>query len=218
MSTIVPVTIEEGDNYDSASINSAVTGVSDGVNALAEDDHRTEGYGYKAVHPIGIDTLTTGVVKNMGRGFSWTNTCTNATTTWGVVSFNNGGTPVDAEIVMAGSGLDLGATSTDYVGKVLVGMSCEAYNSAAGTSELAFGVLDSVSSPTVNPIAATTFPITALVSSADRYQSMEFVVTESDLTVGSLLERLYLMGKSDGVVTLNVVNVQIWAIPLHSEG
>ena len=60
--------------------------------------------------------------------------------------------------------------------------------------------------------------ITALVSSADRYQSMEFVVTESDLTVGSLLERLYLMGKSDGVVTLNVVNVQIWAIPLHSEG
>ncbi len=207
MSTVTPSIIDEGDNYDAASVNTAIQGVTDGYNAIDTDDLEREGFGGEVVHPIVVPkfatplvAITSGSVVIAGAypGFG-------ATTGWTQVTI--GGT--DVKIVPAVA-FEVGPTAPDKVGLVMVGASFLAsIPNPTDEGHMAIGIKHTGIAG-VEPISATDFPV-----SHRGVYTIEYIITEDDVPTGEDLEEIWLMAVGPDNVT--ITTGQLWALALHSE-
>ena len=211
MSTVTPTLIDEGDAYDAAAVNSAVQGITDGLNAMVDDDFAHEGFGHQTAHaPVvnvgmpanAFQAITTGTVVIAGAypGFG-------VLTGWTAVTIAT----VDVKVVPTAP-FEVGPNSPEKIGSVLIGATFHADIVTPATDEahLAFGIKHTGIAQ-VDPIPETDFRV-----AADDVWSQEYILTENDVPAGETLEEIWLMAVGPQNVTIGVG--QIWAIPLHSEG
>jgi hypothetical protein len=211
MSTVTPTIIDPGDAYTASSVNTAIQGLSDGYNALEDDDLQREGFGIDVTHPVVTPDIATNVYTNNATPGTVTGTFNVAypgattQTGWDKVILTG---PINVMLDIAVP-FEVGPTSASKVAAVLVGATFDAtVPNPQDEGHIAFGIKHT-GNANVLAIMATDF----WVSHNDTWCA-EFLITEDDVPVGEDLEEIWLL--ASGPQTVTVDNGQLWAIPIHS--
>lgn len=210
MSTVTPLIVAPGDTYDATSVNLGVQGLTDGYNAIEDDDLARESFGYESFegialpvpHPISPTSCTAGtdfVSSTNYPGFGL------ALDTWDQVVI----TGVDAKVVFSPT-FEVGPTSADKIAVVIVGATFHVKAFGPGNSGYMALAVKHTGNATAEVIPATDFP----VSHNDQY-SLEFYLTEDDVPVGESIEHVWLVVTTGTFVT-RVTSGHLFAIALHS--
>ncbi len=210
MSTVTPVIIDPGTAYIAAQLNTAIQGVTDGYNAIEDDDLAAESFGHDVVHPIVAPGIPVPLLASTVASDTFTGAYPGfglALGTWNKVFIFGDSLNI---MLTALPVFEIGATSPQKIAHVKVGATFEAtVPMPTDEAHLAFGLKTSANAfPDVIP--ATDFKV-----SHTGDWSMEYTITEADIGSGVTLEEIWLMAIGPDVVTVGFG--QIWAIPIHSD-
>lgn len=203
MSTVTPVHIDEADAYNKASLDGAIAGIADGLNALEDDDFADDAFGVETTLPIVADYLTTKRIEtNVGV------VATAVATAYPGAGVDAGWTAVVRDgidiVLTASTAFEVGPASPQKITGVLVGAMWD----VTGTGHLVLGVKHT-GDIAVLPVHAT--DLIPIDFGSEGIYAVEYMITEADVPPGETLEEIWLLASG----TLSIRNGQLWALPLH---